>query len=216
MCSIPIPWPQKHPNSWDGLILQGKVLLIPPSERAKILQTIHGHSGINKCQNRARHCVYWPGINSDIKCLIESCPTCQHHCPQEPQQPVQATLAMECPCQLLSADYFHFDGSEYLVVMDYYSKMPIVRRIPSSQCNASNTISVLKELFTEHGILEVLHTDNGPSLPMHSSLSLQQMGSLTITPVKLEILEAMVKLKQPSRLSMDCSLMPSVLVNTNI
>ena len=38
--------------------------------------------------------------------------------------------------------------------------MPIVRRIPASQCNAFKTISVLKELFAEHGIPEVLHADN--------------------------------------------------------
>ena len=73
-----------------------------------------------------------------------------------------ANLAPECPWQLLGTDYFHFDRSEYLVVTDYYSKMPIRRRIPVSQCNASKIISVLKELFTEHGIPEVLHTDNGP------------------------------------------------------
>ena len=42
--------------------------------------------------------------------------------------------------------------------------MPIIRRIPASQCNASNTISVLKELFAEYGIPEVLHTNNGPQL----------------------------------------------------
>ena len=46
--------------------------------------------------------------------------------------------------------------------MDYYSKMPIIRRIPASQCSASKTILVLKELFAQHGIPEVLHTDNGP------------------------------------------------------
>ena len=46
--------------------------------------------------------------------------------------------------------------------MDYYYKMPIIRRILASQCNASKTISVLKELFAEHGIPEILHTDNGP------------------------------------------------------
>ena len=40
--------------------------------------------------------------------------------------------------------------------------MPIVRRIPASQCNASKTISALKELFEEHGIPEVLYTDHGP------------------------------------------------------
>ena len=54
-------------------------------------------------------------------------------------------------------------GAEYLVVTDYYSKIPIVRKKkPASQCNASKTISVLKELFTKHGIPEVLCTDNGP------------------------------------------------------
>ena len=120
------------------------------SEREKILQAIlEGHMGI-------------PGINPDIKCLIESCQKCQHHCPQEPQQPFQSTLALECPWQLLGSDYFHFDGSEYLVVTDYYSKMPIVRRILASQCNASKTISVLKDLFAEHGIPEVLNNDSGP------------------------------------------------------
>ena len=40
--------------------------------------------------------------------------------------------------------------------------MSIVRRIPAFQCNTSKTISILKELFTEHGITEVLCTDNGP------------------------------------------------------
>ena len=65
------------------------------------------------------------------------------------------------PMAILSTDYFHFDRSEHLVVTDYYSQMPIVRRIPASQCSASKTISVLKELFAEHGTSEVLHTDNG-------------------------------------------------------
>ena len=162
---MPIPWPQKHPHSWRGLILWGEALIIPTLERENILQTIHEeHIGISKWQNRARHSVYWPGIISDIKWLIESCPTCQCHCLQESWQLLQATPAPECPWQLLSADYFHFDGSEYLVVTDYYSKMPIIRRMPASQCHACKTISVLKDLFAEHGIQEVLCSDSGPQL----------------------------------------------------
>ena len=62
----------------DGLILKGEALIIPPPEREKILHRIHeGHQGITKCQYRARHCVYWPGINQDIKRIVESCATCQ-------------------------------------------------------------------------------------------------------------------------------------------
>ena len=47
-----------------------------------------------------------------------------------------------------------FDGSEYLFIIDYYSKMPIVWKMPTSQFNSAKVITVLKELFAEHGIPE--------------------------------------------------------------
>ena len=152
----------------DGLILKGEALIIPPLEREKILQGIHeGHMGITKCQYRARQCVYWPGINEDIRKMVEACPTCQRHRPQEPRQPLQPTPAPECPWQHIGADFFTFDGFEYLVIIDYYTKMPFIRKIPPSQCNAAKTISVLKELFSEHGIPETIRSDNGPQFTSH-------------------------------------------------
>ena len=57
----------------------------------------------------------------------------------------------------------HFDGNEYLIIINYYSKMPFVHKIPPSQCNAAKMISTLKELFAEHDIPESLCSDNGPS-----------------------------------------------------
>ena len=60
-----------------------------------------------------------------------------------------------------------FDGSEYLVIVDYYSKMPIVRKMPTSQCNSAKMITVLKELFAEHGIPEEIRSDNGPQFASH-------------------------------------------------
>ena len=131
----------------DGLILCGEALIIPLSERGKVLESIHdGHLGISKCQFQARQCVYWPGINADIRKMVEACPTCQRHCPQEPRQPLQSTPTSERPWQHLGADYFSFDGSEYLVIVDYYTKMPFVRKMSPSQCNSARTIAVLKEL----------------------------------------------------------------------
>ena len=63
----------------DGIILRGEAILIPPAERGEILQQIHeGHQGITKSQLRTCNCVYWPGINKDIQCMIEACETCQH------------------------------------------------------------------------------------------------------------------------------------------
>ena len=60
-----------------------------------------------------------------------------------------------------------FDGSEYLVIIDYYSKMPIVRKMLTLQCNSAKTITVLKELFAEHGIPEEIWSDNGPQFASH-------------------------------------------------
>ena len=60
-----------------------------------------------------------------------------------------------------------FNGSEYLVIVDYYSKMPIVWKMPTSQCNSAKVITVLKELFAEHGIPEEIQLDNGPQFASH-------------------------------------------------
>ena len=102
----------------DGLILKGEALIIPPLERVereKILQAIHkGHMGITKCQYHAKQCIYWPGIDEDIRKMVEVCPTCQCYCPQEPRQPLQPSQAPECPWQQIGADFFTFDGFEYL------------------------------------------------------------------------------------------------------
>ena len=60
-----------------------------------------------------------------------------------------------------------FDESEYLVIIDYYSKMPIVQKMPTSQCNSANMITILKELFAEHGIPEQIRSDNGSQFASH-------------------------------------------------
>ena len=152
----------------DGLILRGEAIIVPPGERKKVLEQIHqGHLGTSKCQYRARQCVYWPGINKDIEQLVEACATCQRQQPQEPRQPLKPTPPPERPWQHLRADFMMFDGSEYLVIVDYYSKMPIVRKMPTSQCNSAKMITVLKELFAEHGIPEEIRSDNGPQFASH-------------------------------------------------
>ena len=147
----------------DGIILHGEAIVIPPSERNKVLQSIQeGHQGISKCQYCAHQCIYWPGINGDIKHAIEACATCQCHHLQEPQQLLKPTPAPGHPWQHLEADFMHFNGNEYHITIDYYSKIPFVHKMPPSQCNAAKMISTLKELFAEHGIPESLGSDNGP------------------------------------------------------
>ena len=39
--------------------------------------------------------------------------------------------------------------------------------MPPSQCNSAKTIASLKELFAEHGIPEVIRSDNSPQFASH-------------------------------------------------
>ena len=147
----------------DGIILWGEAILIPPTERGEILQQIHeGHQGITKSQLCIRNCVYWPGINKDIQCMIKACETCQHFRPRQSHAPLKATPPPSRPWQRLGTDLFEFDRNDYIVIADYYSNMPFLLKIPRGQCNAAKVISILKEVFSEHGVPETLISDNGP------------------------------------------------------
>ena len=63
---------------------------------------------------------------------------------------------------MCATDIFTLEGVDHLVVGDFYSKMIFIRCIPPGQSNANKVVSLLKEMFSEHGIPEVLRSDNGP------------------------------------------------------
>ena len=45
--------------------------------------------------------------------------------------------------------------------------MPIVQNMPTLQYNSAKMITVLKELFAEHGIPEEIQSDNGLQFSSH-------------------------------------------------
>ena len=52
---------------YDGLILKNSRVVIPSSLRSDLLQRIHaGYLGQEKCKERARAAVFWPGITREI------------------------------------------------------------------------------------------------------------------------------------------------------
>ncbi|RDD37251.1 Uncharacterized protein K02A2.6 [Trichoplax sp. H2] len=61
----------------DGYKLKHDQVIIPRSLHEDILSKLHTpHYGIEKTRALARTCVYWTGINDDIKNLIKDCVTC--------------------------------------------------------------------------------------------------------------------------------------------
>ena len=147
----------------DGLVLRGEALIIPPVKRERTLHQLHQfHQGIMKSQLLARGSFFWPGINKAIKEVVHQCETCTRFQSQNAAVPLTPTPTPSRPWQMCATDIFMLEGIDHLVVGDFYSKMIFVRHLPPGQSNANKVVSLLKEMFSEHGIPEVLCSDNGP------------------------------------------------------
>ena len=134
--------------------------MIPRSMRLDILNCIHtGHLGITKCRARAQASVWWPGLSIQIENMVTNCSTCAKDRP-EPKESLMSSSFPSRPWERLAADLFELEGKVYLIVVDYYSRWFEIRRLNDQ--SSARVISVLKELFSTHGIPDIIVSDNGP------------------------------------------------------
>ncbi len=144
----------------NGIILKGTRIVIPKKLRPEVLNQIHyAHQGIEKCKLRAKGSVFWPTINQDIEQMVKECATCQRHQNANQREPLTPHDVPQRPWSVLGVDLFQIEENHYLLVADYYSKFPVVRRL--NNLTAQHTIATLKNIFEEHGIPDKLISDNG-------------------------------------------------------
>ena len=136
ICDVPMDlYPYHHAHDVltveDGIILCGEALVIPPLERDNVLWSNPWRPPRNNPNANTMPTNVFIGLAT-----IETSNTPLKHVPhtnaithQEPWQPLKPTPAPECTWQHLGADFMHFDGNEYLIIIDYYSKMPFVYKI---------------------------------------------------------------------------------------
>ena len=145
----------------SGILMKNSKVLIPETLKQKYLKQIHqGHQGIEACRSRAREFVFWVNINSDLKEMVEKCDICQS---QQNSTPIVQKYVSEVPphpWHTLGSDLFYFQRIDFLVVVDYFSKYLIVRKIPNSTSSA--VIKELGMIFSEFGNPLVFRSDNGP------------------------------------------------------
>ena len=91
-----------------------------------------------------------------------TCSTCQELHPSQQKEPLILTEVPPRAWHTIGTDLFTLEGSEYLVVADYYSKYPFVRQIPRGQVNSHTVTKMLRQIFSEQGIPKVVRSDNGP------------------------------------------------------
>ena len=163
--SMPIPLRDYHQSrhdlhTVDGVILFKHRVVIPLSLRQEVLAALHSaHQGVTSMLSRAEDSVFWPGITGDISSARTGCNHCNRMTPSQPNAPPTPPVAPTYPFQCVCADYFHYKGCNYLVIVDRYSNWPIVER---SSSGASGLVTCLRRTFVTFGIPDELASDGGP------------------------------------------------------
>ena len=78
----------------------------------------------------------------------------------QPRETLQQHEIPSQPCTKIGTDLFELQGKHYLLVADYYSRFPVIRRL--SGLTTWSIIGQLKSIFSEHGIPMTVMSDNGP------------------------------------------------------
>lgn len=143
----------------DGLILKNTAIIIPKSMQSYIVNKIHeAHQGIEKCLLKARDNVFWIGMTKNITERVKACETCEKYGKSNPKQPLLQHEIPSRPFEKIAADIFQLGGQNFLLVADYYSKMPFVKSLRT--LSSKETIDYLESIFAIHGIPRTLLTDN--------------------------------------------------------
>jgi len=145
----------------DGVLYYNNRIFIPHLERQRVLDDVHaGHQGESKCIRRATEVVWWPGMSSEIRSIVKSCPQCTEH-RRIPREPLLTTPLPERPWWRVALDLFEMNGKTYMVVFDYYSRYITVHELKDTS-NAGVVVRILENLFCLLGIPNTIVSDNGP------------------------------------------------------
>lgn len=143
-----------------GCLIMGSRVVVPASMRRNVLDQLHiGHFGMERMKQLARTSVYWPNIQDDIEAMCRSCVPCGEH-QNKPSKPANHPWMLpEKPWSRLHIDHaINFLGSNWLVMIDSYSKYPCIH--PTQAITAKATTDILEEDFAHFGYPHTLVTDN--------------------------------------------------------
>ena len=148
----------------DGILLKGTHIIIPHSLHPKVIQLLQtGHLRLEKCLNRAKQSMYWPGFYEELKELVTNCTTCLKFSSQKliclsNRQYGGHEIPIH-PWSKLASDIFFFEGDSYLLIVDYTSRFLIIRKL--SSMTRKDIAHHMQPIFAEYRWPDTLVMDNG-------------------------------------------------------
>lgn len=142
----------------NSLIFRGQRLVIPAGLCSEMLRQVHaGHLGVTKTIERAKENLFWPGMIKQLTEYVQSWTLCLKHRNSNPQELLVPHEMPERPFQKIRTDIFQFNGKQYLVTTDYYSRYFKIDWL----CDTYAT-TVVQKLMARYSICDILISDNGP------------------------------------------------------
>ena len=122
----------------------------------------------NQLNNSKSHTdiIYWLRMSKDIRNFVEQCETCNQFCTRQQKQPLIQHPIPSRPWEKVAVDISTINSKDYLCTVDYYSDVFEVDSL-SHKKDAMTITKTLKKHFSNHGIPEIVLSDNGP--PFSSS-----------------------------------------------
>ena len=143
------------------ILFKGLKVIIPKALQKEMLALIHEtHQGTERCKERARAVMYWPGMSQQIEETVTNCTTCLRYRRSKTREPMIPHPVPQRPWQKLATDVMTYKKKDYAVVIDYYSKYVELYHLMDK--TAQSIITGLKSIFARHGIPDELVSDNMP------------------------------------------------------
>ncbi|XP_015374404.1 PREDICTED: uncharacterized protein K02A2.6-like [Diuraphis noxia] len=149
----------------DGLVLKQNKIVIPKALQKEVVKLAHtGYQGIEKTKTLLRSKVWFPNMNKLTTDEISTCIPLQAATTKSNTDPIMSSELPQGPWEKLDLDFGgpFLNGKYTLVVIDEYSRYPLVRII--NNLKTETVTHELKNIFMELGLPECVKTDNGPPM----------------------------------------------------
>ena len=127
----------------DDVVMKGRCIIIPEDLKQQVLDQLHVNDiGIEKTKLLICGSVFWVNINNDIENHVKNCIMCLEF---QQIQPKEKTIHHDIPLRpwdVIGADIFQLHNKNYLCVVNYHSKFPLIKRM--EELSAESLITTAK------------------------------------------------------------------------